>query len=66
MKNKHLTGTDLLRVLKEKAEQLREFLEDFLHLHKVPFLQCHDILLSCSSKRFTGPFKVFRDKSYIP
>lgn len=65
-KDSHMDFNKLLRIIKERAEKLRAFLEEYLHLTGLPFLLRHALLPFGQRKMTVSFFNPVRDKNDIP
>lgn len=66
VKSRRLSFSELLKLLKQKADELRAFLEEFILLHAKSFLLRHTGVRCTKRKMTTGQFKTQKDNCDIP
>ena len=66
VKSRRLSFSELLKLLKQKADELRAFLDEFILLHAQPFLLRHIGLPRTKRKMTIGQFISRKDNCDIP
>ncbi len=66
VKSRRLSFSELLKLLKQKADELRAFLDEFILLHAQPFLLRHIGLPRTKRKMTIGQFISQKDNCDIP